>query len=36
MFEINKLNEGIDFNNSTYYYTRKKVFQSVSFRLKIH
>ena len=24
MFEINKLNEAIDFNYLTYYYTRKK------------
>ena len=23
MFEINKLSEGIDFNNLTYYYTSK-------------
>ena len=23
MFEINKLNEGVDFNNLTYYYTSK-------------
>ena len=34
-FEINKLSEGIDFNNLTYYYTGK-VLQNILFLLKVY